>query len=57
MDGAPSINDRTVDRVDKIDGKTLYSQEIEVSADGKTLTMTVHIPGREKPDLMVFDRE
>ena len=35
----------------------LYSQEIEVSPDSKTLTMTVHIPGREKPDLMVFDRE
>jgi hypothetical protein len=51
------INDRAVDRVDKIDGKTLYRQEIEVSADGKTLTMTVHIPGREKPDLMVFERE
>jgi len=51
------ISDRVVDRVDKIDGKTLYRQEIEVSADGKTLTMTVHIPGREKPDLMVFDRE
>lgn len=51
------INGRAVDRVDKVDGKTLYRQEIEVSADGKTLTMTVHIPRREKPDLMVFDRE
>jgi hypothetical protein len=51
------IHDRAIDRADKIDGKTLYSQEIEVSPDGKTLTVTVHIPGREKPDLMVFNRE
>ena len=51
------INDRTVERTDKINGKTLYSQQIEVSPDGKTLTMTVHIPGRDQPDLMVFNRE
>lgn len=51
------ISDRAVDRVDKVNGKTLYSQEIEVSPDGKTLKMTIHMPGREKPDWMVFDRE
>jgi len=51
------ISDRAVNRVDKVNGKTLSSQEIEVSPDGKTLKVTVHIPGREKPDWMVFDRE
>jgi hypothetical protein len=51
------INDHAVERVDKINGKTLYTQQIDVSPDGKTLTMTVHIPGRDKPDVMVFDRE
>ena len=51
------INDNTVERIDKIDGKTLYTQQIEVSPDGKILTMTVHIPGRDKPDIMVYDRE
>jgi len=50
-------NDRAVERIDKINGKTLYKQQIEVSPDGKTLTMTVHIPGRDKPDIMVFNRE
>jgi hypothetical protein len=35
----------------------LDTQEIEVSSDGKTLTMTIHIPGRSKPDIQVFDRE
>jgi hypothetical protein len=51
------INDHNVERVDKINGKTLYTQQIEVSHNGKTLTMTVHIPGRDKPDIMVFNRE
>ena len=51
------IGDRAVERVDKINGKTLYTQQIEVSGDGKTLTMTVHIPGRDKPNVMVFNRE
>jgi len=51
------VDDHTVDRVDKIDGKVLYDQQIEVSSDGKVLTMTVHVPGRDKPDIMVFNRE
>ena len=51
------INDHAVDRIDKINGKTLYNQQIEVSADGKALKVTIHIPGRDKPDWMVFDRE
>jgi hypothetical protein len=30
---------------------------VEVSADGKTLTMTMHISGRSEPNVRVFDRE
>jgi hypothetical protein len=30
---------------------------VEVSADGKMLTMTMHIPGRSAPNVRVFDRE
>jgi hypothetical protein len=51
------MNDHAVERVDKLNGKTLYTQQIEVSADGKILTMTIQIPGRDKPDIMVFNRE
>jgi hypothetical protein len=51
------INDHAVERVDKLNGKTLYTQQIELSTDGKTLTMTIHIPGRDKPDREVFNRE
>jgi hypothetical protein len=41
----------------KIKDKVLDTQDVEVSADGKTLSMTIHIPGRTKPDVQVFDRE
>ncbi len=51
------INDHTIERIDKVKDKILYTQQIEVSPDGKVLTMTVHIPGRDKPDVMVFNRE
>jgi hypothetical protein len=42
---------------DKINRKVTDTQEISVSADGKTLTMTMHIPGRSEPDVRVFERE
>jgi hypothetical protein len=51
------IDDHTVERIDKINGKILYTQQVELSPDGKILTMTVHIPGRDKPNVMVFNRE
>jgi hypothetical protein len=38
-------------------GHPAPGQEIEVSADGKTLKVTIHMQGREKPDWMVFNRE
>jgi hypothetical protein len=37
--------------------KVLDTQQAEVSPDGKTLTITTHIPGRAKPNIQVFDRQ
>jgi hypothetical protein len=54
---AQRVNERTVEMTDKISGKVRDTQEISVSADGKTLTITVHIPGRSEPDVQVFERE
>ena len=54
---ARRVNERTVEMTDKISGKVKDTQEISVSADGKTLTMTVHIPGRREPNVQVFERE
>jgi hypothetical protein len=51
------LSDRAVELTDKIKDKVLDTQEVEVSGDGKTLTMTIHIPGVSKPNIQVFERE
>jgi hypothetical protein len=42
---------------DKIKDKVNVTAKVTVSADGNALTMTVHEPGRSKPNILVFDRE
>ncbi len=51
------VNDHTVQMIDKMNGKLLNTQQVEVSPDGKTLTVTINIPGRDKPQIQVFERE
>jgi hypothetical protein len=51
------VDERTLEMTDKISGKITETQEISVSTDGRTLTMTAHIPGRSQPDVRVFERE
>jgi|HubBroStandDraft_6_1064221.scaffolds.fasta_scaffold25634_4 hypothetical protein len=51
------LSDRAVELTDKIDGKVLDTQQVEVSPDGKTLTITTRIPGQAKPKIQVFDRQ
>ena len=51
------LSDGAVELTDKIDGKVLDTQQVEVSPDSKTLTITTHIPGRSKPNIQVFDRQ
>jgi hypothetical protein len=57
VSSAQRVNGSTVELTDKIGGKVVDTQEVSVSADGKTLTMTVHVPGRSDPNVLVFDRE
>ncbi len=33
------------------------TEEIALSTDLKTLTITVHVAGRDKPNVMVFERK
>jgi carbamate kinase len=54
---ARRVNARTLDMIDKIRGKVTDKQEVSVSADGKTLTITIHIPAWSQPDVQVFERE
>lgn len=51
------VNDRTLELTDKVNGKVVVTQQVSLSADFKTLTMTVHTVGRSKPNIIVFDRE
>lgn len=54
---ARRVNDRTVEVTDKFKGKIIDTQDISVSLDGMTLTVTVHHPRRSEPDVQVFEKE
>lgn len=51
------VDEHTLEMTEKGNGKVYATREIKVSPDGKSLTMTLHQPGRDKVDVMVFDRE
>jgi hypothetical protein len=48
---------RAMDITDKVDGKGLDTHALELSRDGKTLTMNVRRVGQATPDVLVFVRE
>ena len=50
------VDDRNLVITDKTDGKVTDTEDIGLSDDLKTLTITVHVPGRDKPIVMVFER-
>ncbi len=50
------VDERTLVITGKAGGKVTATEELELSADLKTLTITVHIAGRDKPNVMVFER-
>jgi len=51
------VDERTLIVTDKANGKVMDTEEIGLSADLNTLTITIHIPAREKPIVMVFERK
>lgn len=51
------INDRTIQVTTNLNGKIRPASEYSVSADGKTLSMTVHLINQREPNILVFDRE
>jgi hypothetical protein len=50
------VSDRAVELTDKINGKLLDTQQVEVSPDGNALVITTHIPGVAKPNIQAFNR-
>jgi hypothetical protein len=57
VSSARRVNERTIQLADKIGEKVLDTQEISVSDDGRTLTMTRHLPQQSEPNVLVFDRQ
>lgn len=52
------VDDRTLLITDKYDGKVVETEEIKLSTDRNTLTMTVHFASRDKkPNVLVFARK
>lgn len=57
VSSAKRLNERAIELTEKINGTVVDTQEISVSEDGKTLTTTVHMPRRNEPDVLVFEKE
>jgi hypothetical protein len=52
------VNERSLEIADKFSGKILDTQQIELSADLKALTLRIILAGENKPrNVFVFDRE
>lgn len=57
VSSAQRVNERSIQLTEKIGAKVVDTQEITVSEDGKTLMMTVHVPRRNEPDVLVFEKD
>ena len=51
------VDERTLVITDKANGKVTDTEDFALSADLRTLTVTLQIPGRDKPYVMVFERK
>jgi hypothetical protein len=54
---ARRLNVRTFEFTEKRNGKVADTQLIQLSPDGKTLTMTIQPASGRKPNVLVFERE
>jgi len=57
MSSARQVNARTLEFTEKRDGKVADTQNIQLSADSRTLTMTIQHTGASRPNVLVFERE
>ena len=53
---ARRLDASTLELADKFKGKTLDTQQIRLSPDGRTLTITMRTPGQREPNIYVFER-
>ena len=57
VSSARRVNQRTIQLTDKVGDSVVDTQEIGVSEDGKTLTITMHVPQRSEPNVLVFEKQ
>lgn len=57
MSSGKRVDQHTIEMTDKVKAKVVDTAEMKVSDDGKTLTVTVHNAGVEKPLTFVYDRQ
>ncbi len=57
MSSARRVNTSTLEFTEKRNGKVADTQHIQLSPDGKTLTMTIQPASGRKPNVLVFERE
>jgi hypothetical protein len=51
------VDQRTLEMTDKIQGKVMDTQQLQLSPDLNTLTVTIHETGQSKPLIAVYDRD
>lgn len=54
---ARRVNERTLEIIDKVNGKVARTERTELSPDLKTLTRTLRPVGQRNPNIFVFDRQ
>jgi hypothetical protein len=57
MSSARRVNVNTLEFTEKRNGKVADKQHIQLSPDGKTMTMNIQPASGRKPDVLVFERE
>jgi len=57
VSSAHRIANHTIELTDKVGSTLLRTRQLELSPDLKTLTITVHTPGRTDPDIQLFERQ
>src|SRR5437868_10501839 len=51
------VDERTLEIIDKVNGKVMRTERRELSADLKTLTRTVRPVDQRDPNIFVFERQ
>jgi len=51
------VNEHTLEVTDKVQGQVMDTTQFKVSADGKTLTLTVHEKGQSKPLVFIYEKQ